>query len=44
MSGKQGRKPTGRVNYIWILAGGYLFYLAYQLFSGLWEGDAENRC
>ncbi len=42
MSGKQERKPTGRVNYIWILAGGYLFYLAYQLFSGLWKGDAEN--
>ena len=42
MSGKQGRKPTGRVNYIWVLAGGYLIYLAYQLFSGLWKGDAEN--
>ncbi|MCI6055156.1 hypothetical protein [Dysosmobacter sp.] len=42
MSGKQGRKPTGRVNYIWVLAGGYLIYLSYQLFSGLWKGDAEN--
>ena len=42
LSGKQGRKPTGRVNYIWVLAGGYLFYLSYQLFSGLWKGDAEN--
>lgn len=42
MSEKQGRKPTGRVNYIWVLAAGYLIYLAYKLFSGLWKGDAEN--
>lgn len=42
MSEKQGRKPTGRVNYIWVMAAMYLLYLAYKLFSGLWKGDAEN--
>lgn len=42
MSGNQGRKPTGRVNYIWVMAAMYLLYLTYNLFSGLWKGDAEN--
>lgn len=42
MSGKQGRKPTGRVNYIWVLAAMYLLYVAYQLFSRAWKGEAEN--
>ena len=42
MSGKEGRKPTGKVNYIWVLAAMYLLYLAYKLFGGLWKGDAEN--
>ena len=42
MSGKQGRKPTGRVNYIWVMAGMYLLYLAYKLFVGLWKGDADR--
>lgn len=34
---KQGpeKKQTGRVNYIMVLAGGYLLYTAYQLFRGL---------
>lgn len=42
MSGKQGRKPTGRVNYIWVLAAMYLLYVAYQLFSRAWKGEAES--
>ena len=42
MSGNQGRKPTGRVNYIWVMAAMYLLYLTYNLFSGLWKGDVEN--
>lgn len=42
MSGKQGRKPTGRVNYIWVLAAMYLLYVAYQLLSRVWKGEAEN--
>ena len=42
MSGEQKRKPTGKVNYIWVLAAGYLLYIAYKLFSGLWNGEAER--
>ena len=42
MSGKQGRKPTGRVNYIWVAAAAYLLFVAYQLFSRLWKGEAES--
>ena len=42
MSGSQGRKPTGRVNYIWVVAAMYLLYLTYQLLNGLRRGDAEN--
>ena len=42
MSEKQGRKPTGRVNYIWVLAAMYLLYVAYQLFSRAWKGEAES--
>ena len=29
---KNEKKQTGRVNYVWVLAGGYLLYLAAQLF------------
>lgn len=36
----EGRRPTGRTNPFWLLAGGYLIYLAYQLFRGLWRGEA----
>ena len=42
MSEKQGKMPTGRVNYIWVMAGMYLLYLAYKLFGGLWKGDADR--
>lgn len=42
MSGKQGRKPTGRVNYIWVMAAMYLLYVSYQLFSRIWKGEAES--
>ena len=42
MSGKQKRKPTGKVNYIWVLAAGYLIYVAYKLFGRVWSGEAES--
>ena len=42
MSGKEGRKPTGKVNYIWVLAAGYLIYVAYKLFGRVWSGEAES--
>lgn len=42
MSGKQGRKPTGRVNYIWVAAAAYLLFVAFQLFSRMWSGQAED--
>ena len=40
MSNKPEKKQTGKVNYIWVLAGGYLIYLAYKLFRGVMSGDA----
>lgn len=36
------KKQTGRVNYIWILAGGYLLYLAFQLVKSMADGDAGS--
>lgn len=32
---KHDKKQTGRVNYIWVLGGGYLIYIAIKLFSNL---------
>ena len=32
---KRDKKQTGRVNYIWVLGGGYLIYTAIQLFRNL---------
>ena len=39
---RNNNNQTGRVNYIWVLAGGYLIYLAYKLFRDLFKGDAPN--
>ena len=32
---KRDKKQTGRVNYVWVLGGGYLIYTAIQLFRNL---------
>ena len=40
---KYNPNQTGRVNYIWVLAGGYLIYLAYKLLRGLFLGEVENQ-
>ena len=37
-----GPKQTGRVNFIWILAGIYLLYTAYELLSRRLKGQADN--
>lgn len=42
MDKKPEKKQSGRVNYIWVLAGGYLIYLAYKLIRGLLAGEAVN--
>ena len=39
---KNDNKQTGKVNYIWVLAGGYLIYLAYKLFRGLFREEIDN--
>lgn len=40
MSKKPEKKQSGKVNYIWVLAGVYLIYLAYKLFRGAMAGEA----
>lgn len=40
---KYNPNQTGRVNYIWVLAGGYLIYLAYKLLRGLFLGRLRIR-
>ena len=42
MDKKPEKKQSGRVNYIWVLAGGYLIYLAYKLIRGLLAGEDVN--
>ena len=42
MDKKPEKQQTGRVNYIWVLAGGYLIYLAYKLIRGLFAGEDVN--
>ena len=42
MKNDRNNNQTGKVNYIWVLAGGYLIYLAYKLFRDLFKGDAPN--
>ena len=35
-------KKTGKVNYVWVVAGGYLLYLAAQLFFGVMRWDSDS--
>jgi hypothetical protein len=35
------KKQTGRVNYVWVLAGGYLAYLAYKIFKAVFTGESS---
>lgn len=42
MDKKPEKQQTGRVNYIWVLAGGYLIYLAYKLIRGLFTDESVN--
>lgn len=42
MSERPEKKQTGRVNYVWVLAGGYLIYLAVQLLGGVWTGKSDS--
>lgn len=42
MKDRPKKKQTGKVNYIWVLAGGYLIYLAVQLFGGVASGDSDT--
>lgn len=37
----QEKKPRGNVNYVWVLAGGYLVYLAFQLLAGVFKGETD---
>ena len=37
----QEKRPRGRVNYVWVLAGGYLVYIAVQLFKGAAKGETD---
>jgi len=39
---KNGKKQSGKVNYVWVLAGGYLAYLAAQMLFGLIRGKSET--
>jgi len=38
---KNDKKQTGRVNYIWVLAGGYLIYLAIKIFKIVLAGESD---
>ena len=40
MSGKSQKKQTGKVNYIWVLAGAYLIWQAWKLGKVLVNGEA----
>ena len=37
----QEKRPRGNVNYVWVLAGGYLVYTAVQLFIGAAKGETD---
>ena len=39
---KYSQNQTGKVNYIWVLAGGYLLYLAFKLFRGAFLKEVDN--
>ena len=36
------KKQTGKVNYVWVLAGGYLIYLAIKVFREVFLGRSSN--
>ena len=36
------KKRTGKVNYVWVLAGGYLLYLAAQLFFNVIRRTSDS--
>ena len=38
---EQEKRPRGNVNYVWVLAGGYLVYLAFQLLRGVFKGETD---
>lgn len=42
MAQHDGNKQRGYINYIWVLAGGYLLYLAYRLLRGIWDGTTDT--
>lgn len=42
MKDRPEKKQTGRVNYVWVLAGGYLIYLALQLFRNVLSEASDN--
>lgn len=42
MKERPEKKQTGRVNYVWVLAGGYLLYLAIQLLGGVFYGKSDT--
>lgn len=42
MKDKPEKKQTGKVNYVWVLAGGYLIYLALQLFRNVWAETSDD--
>jgi len=42
MSNGPDKKQSGKVNYVWVLAGGYLVYLAIQLLAGVLRGTSEQ--
>lgn len=42
MKDRPEKKQTGRVNYVWVLAGGYLIYLALQLFRNVLSGASDS--
>ena len=35
-------KKSGKVNYVWVLAGGYLLYLAAQLLFNVIQGTSDS--
>ena len=39
---KNEKKQTGRVHSVWVLAGGYLLYLAAQLFFNVFKGTSDS--
>lgn len=43
MKDDSNQKPQrGRVNYVWVLGGGYLLFTAFRLFQRLFNGESES--